>query len=122
MGTTLVVAALVRDQLYIANVGDSRAYLVSDSRVYQITRDHSWVAEQVRAGTIAAGVARRHPRRNVLTRAIGVSDNVAPDVTTYEPFPAIALCSVPTDCTAWSTTKKSAPLPRVTNQIRPSTL
>jgi serine/threonine protein phosphatase PrpC len=95
MGTTLVVAALVGDQLYIANVGDSRAYLVSDSRVYQITRDHSWVAEQVRAGAIAAGAARRHPRRNVLTRAIGVSDNVAPDVTTYELIPGdrIVLCT-----------------------------
>ncbi|HEX5418085.1 MAG TPA: Stp1/IreP family PP2C-type Ser/Thr phosphatase [Chloroflexota bacterium] len=95
MGTTLVVAALVGDTLYVANVGDSRAYLVSDSTVYQITRDHSWVAEQVRAGAIAMSVARRHPRRNVLTRAIGVADNVAPDVTPYELMPGdhIVLCS-----------------------------
>jgi serine/threonine protein phosphatase PrpC len=95
MGTTLVVAALVGEQLYIANVGDSRAYLVSDSRVYQITHDHSWVAEQVRAGAIAVSAARRHPRRNVLTRAIGVADNVLPDITTYELIPGdrIVLCS-----------------------------
>jgi serine/threonine protein phosphatase PrpC len=95
MGTTLVVAALVGDQLHVANVGDSRAYLVSDSRVYQITRDHSWVAEQVRAGAIAVSAARRHPRRNVLTRAIGVAENVTPDVTTYELMPGdrVVLCS-----------------------------
>jgi len=95
MGTTVVVAMVVGDRLTLAHVGDSRGYLVSDASVYQITDDHSWVAEQVRAGALAVSDARRHPRRNILTRALGVSETVATDVSTVELMPGdrIVLCT-----------------------------
>ncbi len=70
MGTTLVVASVIEDCLYVANVGDSRLYLIND-RISQITRDHSLVEEMVRAGEIDEAEARSHPMKNKITRAIG---------------------------------------------------
>lgn len=70
MGTTLVVASVIEDCLYVANVGDSRLYVIND-RISQITRDHSLVEEMVRAGEIDESEARSHPMKNKITRAIG---------------------------------------------------
>ena len=70
MGTTLVVATIIDDYLYVANVGDSRLYVIDD-RISQITRDHSLVEEMVRAGEIDESAARVHPMKNKITRAIG---------------------------------------------------
>lgn len=78
MGTTLVAAVVQNDCLYVANVGDSRLYLIDD-RLEQITRDHSLVEEMVRAGELRREDARLHPDKNVITRAVGVKNTVAVD-------------------------------------------
>lgn len=78
MGTT-VVAAIVSDTLaVICNVGDSRAYLIND-RIVQITRDHSVVQSLVESGKLSPDEARVHPEKNVITRALGVEENVLTD-------------------------------------------
>lgn len=78
MGTTLVAATVIDDYLYVANVGDSRLYLV-DEDISQITRDHSLVEEMVRAGEIDRDEARVHPDKNKITRAVGGSDEIKVD-------------------------------------------
>ncbi len=76
MGATLVAAVLQSDDLYVANVGDSRAYLVREQSIEQVTRDHSWVNEQVQAGIITAQEAREHLYRNIITRSLGTKLDV----------------------------------------------
>jgi protein phosphatase len=71
MGTTLVCAAPDHGNLYVANVGDSRLYILDDDRIEQITHDHSLVEEMVRAGKLRPEQARNHPKKNIITRAIG---------------------------------------------------
>ena len=78
MGTTLVVATIIGDCLYVANVGDSRLYVIDD-RISQITRDHSLVEEMVRAGEIEMSAARNHPMKNKITRAIGGDHEIRVD-------------------------------------------
>ncbi|MGH9211269.1 MAG: Stp1/IreP family PP2C-type Ser/Thr phosphatase [Acidimicrobiales bacterium] len=84
MGTTLTAAALVKDRgdfvLAIVNVGDSRAYLLHDGALNQLTADHSLVGDLVRAGELTVDDARAHPRRNVLTRAVGIGPTVDADL------------------------------------------
>ncbi len=70
MGTTVVVATMQNRELCVANVGDSRLYILGNS-MEQITRDHSYVQEMVRRGEISPEVARIHPDRNIITRAVG---------------------------------------------------
>ncbi|MBO6148193.1 MAG: Stp1/IreP family PP2C-type Ser/Thr phosphatase [Lachnospiraceae bacterium] len=78
MGTTLVVSTIVEDYLYVANVGDSRLYLVNDD-IVQITKDHSLVEEMVMAGKIDRNEARSHPDKNIITRAIGAVHDIKVD-------------------------------------------
>ena len=73
MGTTLVAASVVGEYLYVANVGDSRLYCISDS-IRQITLDHSLTGEMIRLGEIDASEARNHPDKNIITRAVGTED------------------------------------------------
>ncbi len=80
MGTTCVAAVLRGNMAYIANVGDSRAYLLRGNQVKQISQDHSWVAEQVRAGLLTDEQARTHAQRNVITRCLGTQAEVDVDV------------------------------------------
>ncbi len=80
MGTTCVAAVLRGNMAYIANVGDSRAYLLRGTHVKQISQDHSWVAEQVRAGLLTEEQARTHAQRNVITRCLGTQAEVDVDV------------------------------------------
>src|SRR5438876_10005775 len=80
MGTTCVAAVLRNNVAYIANVGDSRAYLVRRSQPKQVSQDHSWVAEQVRAGLLTEDQARTHAQRNVITRCLGTQADVEIDV------------------------------------------
>jgi PPM family protein phosphatase len=84
MGTTLTAAVVVEDRIYIGQVGDSRAYLIRDGEVRQVTFDHSWVAEQVRAGVLTEEEAELSPYRNVITRSIGTQPTVEPDVFVEE--------------------------------------
>lgn len=79
--TTLVAAIAQGPRVWIANVGDSRAYLATDGGLRQLTEDHSWVAEQVRAGRLSTEQARTSHMRNVITRAIGTGETPAPDIT-----------------------------------------
>lgn len=78
MGTTIVVATILGKKLYVANVGDSRLYLVN-REISQITRDHSLVEEMVRLGEMDKAEAKDHPDKNVITRAIGAIPDVAID-------------------------------------------
>jgi serine/threonine protein phosphatase PrpC len=80
MGTTLVAAVVLGSKVYVANVGDSRAYLINRTGITQITEDHSWVEEQVRAGLLTPEQARRHPQRNLVTRALGSKPAVEVDL------------------------------------------
>lgn len=80
MGTTMVSAAIVGDQLTVANVGDSRAYLVRADAATQITQDHSLVAEQVQAGVMTPAEARESNHRNIITRALGHRPRVDVDI------------------------------------------
>lgn len=78
MGTTLVVATVIGDTLYFANIGDSRLYLIDDN-IKQLSKDHSLVEEMVRLGGIKAEDARNHPDKNIITRAMGVKDEAEAD-------------------------------------------
>lgn len=82
MGTTLVVAMIKDGVLHIANVGDSRLYVVG-REMKQITEDHSVVAELVRSGKLDNDSARMHPKKNLITRAIGAEDDVKADYFEY---------------------------------------
>ena len=76
MGTTLTGAIFIEDRVIVAQVGDSRAYLLRDGQILQITQDHSWVEEQVRAGLMRREDAEMSPFRNVITRSVGAAPNV----------------------------------------------
>ena len=71
MGTTVVIAVATKEIVLLANIGDSRAYIASDTALTQVTEDHSLVTELVKSGQISAEEADDHPQRNVLTRALG---------------------------------------------------
>jgi protein phosphatase len=95
MGTTVVLAYIQGKRAYIGSVGDSRAYLVREGEIRQLTDDHTFVNEQVRAGTLTAQEARRHPARNILTRAVGSQEDIEADVIQEDlkPGDQILLCS-----------------------------
>lgn len=82
MGTTLVAGTIVGNTLYFANVGDSRLYLINE-KIRQISKDHSLVEEMVRLGGIKAEEAKNHPDKNIITRAIGVKEDVEADIYEY---------------------------------------
>jgi len=94
MGTTLVIASVFDNVLKVANVGDSRLYVIDDD-IYQITRDHSLVEEMVLAGQLTRNEARNHAKKNVITRAIGGEDHVEPEMFSVDlrPGSKILLCS-----------------------------
>ena len=79
MGTTLVIASIFGNVLRVANVGDSRLYVIDDE-ITQITRDHSLVEEMVLAGQLSRSEARTHAKKNVITRAIGGEEEVEPEM------------------------------------------
>jgi protein phosphatase len=81
MGTTCTLAAMRGDQLFLAHIGDSRAYLLRDGELHQVSTDHSWVEEAVAMGTLTREEARVHPNRNVITRAIGLDQQVKVDTS-----------------------------------------
>lgn len=96
MGTTVTAVAVVDDdRLAVANVGDSRTYLLRDKQLLLLTRDHSFVQEAVRSGQLSRTQAEGHPRRSQLTRALGVEADVEVDVNPIEPVAGdrLLLCS-----------------------------
>ena len=78
MGTTMVACTVVGGYAYIANVGDSRLYVVGDS-ITQITQDHSLIAEMVRLGELTPEEGRNHPDKNIITRAVGTGEEIRID-------------------------------------------
>ena len=94
MGTTVVVASCMGRFLQVANVGDSRLYVVG-SKIRQITRDHSYVEEMVRIGELDRADARNHPDKNIITRALGAERTVDVDFfdLKLEPESVILMCS-----------------------------
>ena len=94
MGTTIVVATCLGHYLHVANVGDSRLYIIHDE-VRQITRDHSLVEEMVRMGGMDKTTARNHPDKNIITRAVGARDTVEVDFFSEELHPGdlVLMCS-----------------------------
>jgi protein phosphatase len=94
MGTTVVAASCLGKYLQIANVGDSRLYVIGEE-ITQITRDHSLVEEMIRMGGIDRGEARNHPDKNIITRAIGAADTVDIDFFSVElkPLEKVLMCS-----------------------------
>lgn len=94
MGTTVVAATCMGRFLRVANVGDSRLYVVGE-KITQITRDHSLVEEMVRMGGIDRETARNHPDKNIITRAIGAADTVDIDFFNVElkPGEIVLMCS-----------------------------
>ncbi len=79
MGTTLVAATCIDYKLNVANIGDSRLYLIRQNKMVQVTKDHSYVAELVQKGGISLEKAKNHPKRNYITRAVGAFERANPD-------------------------------------------
>lgn len=94
MGTTMVACTLQGDTLYVANIGDSRLYLIRDG-IEQITDDHSLVEEMVKKGNLTESEARIHPQKNIITRALGIDGTVQADYfeVTVQDSDVILLCS-----------------------------
>jgi len=95
MGTTITVALVEDGRVAIGHVGDSRAYLIRDRRLEQLTEDHSLVAELVRSGKLSPEEADTHPQRSVITRALGTDPDVDVDTFSVETRPGdlFILCS-----------------------------
>ena len=83
MATTACAVLISGDRAAVAHVGDSRVYLLRDNELSRLTRDHSWVEEQVRKGALTATAARHHPWRNVVTRALSGGEDTDHDVTEF---------------------------------------
>ncbi len=84
MGTTVVCTVVTDSVAYIAHAGDSRAYAVSDNSVHQLTKDHSVVQQLVEKGTITPNEAKKHPKKNLITRALGVEEEIKVDYCEYD--------------------------------------
>lgn len=80
MGSTAVSAIIFGKQLLIANVGDSRAYIINKDGIFQVSKDHSFVQQLVDSGTITKEQAMNHPKRNYITRAMGTEEGIKTDV------------------------------------------
>jgi protein phosphatase len=93
MGTTCTTAVFREDELFVGHVGDSRAYLIRNGNMEQVTEDHSWVAEQVKRGAFTEQEAASSPFRNVITRSLGAAPEVEPDVYRREVGDVLLLCS-----------------------------
>ena len=95
MGTTLTGLCFHGQSLTLCHVGDSRAYLLRDGRARQLTEDHSWIQEQVRAGLLSPGDAMVSRFRNIITRSVGFEPTVSPDLFTMpvEPGDCYLICS-----------------------------
>jgi protein phosphatase len=95
MGTTLTALLVTRKRAFLAHIGDSRAYRLRNGTLAQLTNDHSIVAEQVRSGILTAAQARTSPNRHVITRALGINREAAPDLMEQpvKPGDTFLLCS-----------------------------
>ena len=96
MGTTFVAGTIVEDRLFVVNIGDSRLYVIEETgQIKQITQDHSLVEEKILRGELDRKEAKYHPQKNVITRAIGATNQIFPDFfeVELEGIAYIFLCS-----------------------------
>lgn len=95
MGTTFVAAVMIDDKTYVANIGDSRLYVIGQEDTRQITLDHSLVEELIRTGQLDRRKVRFHPEKNIITRALGTGKEAVPDFFEVElqPGEKVLLCS-----------------------------
>ena len=95
MGTTIVLTVVLKNNLYIAHVGDSRAYIVSKKYIKQLTNDHSVVQEMVKSGKITSAQAKNSAQKNIITRALGIEKTVDIDYTkfTLDDGDSVLLCT-----------------------------
>lgn len=93
MGTTLVACFVRNGAAFAVNVGDSRLYGLSGGKLRQVTKDHSYVQLLIDSGRITESEAETHPNRNVITRALGISESVEADFFTIKEFDGLLLCS-----------------------------
>ncbi len=84
MGTTIVACLVIGKTAYFIHAGDSRAYVLSGDEFFQITRDHSIVQSMIEDGKLTVEEARFHPRKNVITRALGVDEIIEPEFNVYD--------------------------------------
>lgn len=125
MGTTLVAATVVGKTLYVANVGDSRLYLLRDHVVSQVTRDHSYVEEMVALGQMVRGSKDYQEKKNIITRAMGADEEIHADFFSLELKPGdyFLMCSdglsnmVSEDEMGWLIYEDNALEAKVTNLI-----
>ena len=94
MGTTSVCAVVKDNQIHLANVGDSRAYRVSDDEICRVTKDHSYIQALIDEGEITEEQAREHPRKNEITRAVGIMPSIEVDTMklTLDSDESLLLC------------------------------
>ena len=95
MGTTFTACTISDGKCLVIHIGDSRAYIITPGKIKQLTNDHSYVNEMVKAGEITRQEARKHPRRNVLTKVLGIDSEMSADgcIAEAEPDSVILLCS-----------------------------
>ena len=95
MATTVVLCYLDMESVYIVNIGDSRAYILRDGLLTQLTEDHTYVNKLISAGTLTKSEARIHPQKNIITKALGSTRNVEPDFYRFalEDGDRILLCT-----------------------------
>ena len=94
MGTTSVCAVVKDNQIHLANVGDSRAYVISDDEIRRVTKDHSFVQSLVDQGEITEAESREHPQKNVITKAVGIGTSIEVDTMrlTLDSDESLLLC------------------------------
>lgn len=94
MGTTTVCAVVKGNNIHLANVGDSRAYVISNDEIRRVTKDHSYVQALIDEGQITEEEAREHPQKNVITKAVGIMESVEPDTMklTLDTDESLLLC------------------------------
>jgi protein phosphatase len=95
MGTTFTALTLTKHHGYITHIGDSRVYKISNNQLELITKDHTYIAEMVSLGTISPEEAKKHPSRNMLTRALGTDNDIIVDTIVFETKPGdkLLICS-----------------------------
>ena len=84
MATTMVLCYLDMDSVYVVNIGDSRAYILRDGEMTQLTVDHTYVNKLVKAGTLSKSEARLHPQKNIITKALGSARHTDPDFYRFD--------------------------------------
>jgi protein phosphatase len=95
MGTTITIAIILNNKIYLGHIGDSRAYILRNNELMQLTEDHTLVSELLKNGSITEIEAKNHPKKNIITKALGTNLNAEPDISSKEIYDedVIILCT-----------------------------